>query len=192
MPAQTGSLTAKRSGDDAAEVLVRDRRRFLAFLTARLGDDDLAEEVLQAAYLKSLQKGGEIRDGENAAAWFFRVLRNAIVDHHRSRQRKRGLVDRYAKEQRAAVDPDELREAACQCVAALVPELRPDYADALRRIDLEDASVSQLAAELGISPSNAGVRLHRARRALRKRVQEVCGSCATHGCRDCGCRRPKA
>ncbi len=192
MPARPGSHTVESNGEITTQVLVRDRRRFLRFLAARLGDDDLAEEILQAAYLKSLQKGGELRDGESAAAWFFRVLRNAIVDHHRSSQRKRGVADRYATEQRAAVDPDELREAACQCVGALVPELRPDYADALRRIDLEDASVPQLAAELGISPSNAGVRLHRARRALRKRVQEVCGSCATHGCRNCGCSRPTA
>lgn len=192
MPAKPGRHTAKSNGDAPPQVLVRDRRGFLRFLAARLGDDDLVEEILQAAYLKSLQKGGELRDGESAAAWFFRVRRNAIVDHHRSNQRKRGEVDRYAKEQRATVDPDELREATCQCVDALVPELRPEHADALRRIDLGDASVPQLAAELGISPSSAGVRPHRARRALRKRVQEVCASCATDGCRDCGCSRPTA
>lgn len=181
---------APSSGEALTATLARAHRRFLRFLTAKVHDEGLAEELLQAAYLKAAQKAGAVRDGESAVAWFFRLLRNAVVDHHRLGQRHERLRARYASEPAAMVDPGELHAVACQCVGSLVPQLRPDYAQAIRRVDLDDATVPQLASEQGISPNLAGVRLHRARRALREKVQSVCGACATHGCRDCVCRHP--
>ena len=38
-----------------------------------------------------------------------------------------------------------------------------------------------------ITANNAGVRVFRARQALRKRVVSWCGSCAERGCIDCTC-----
>lgn len=55
------------------------------------------------------------------------------------------------------------------------------------RVDLEDAGVKEFADRSGISRNSAAVRLHRARRALKKRLLETCGACAEHGCRDCDC-----
>jgi len=46
--------------------------------------------------------------------------------------------------------------------------------------------VKDYADEAGISSSNAGVRIFRAREAL-KQVARSCGTCATHGCVDCTC-----
>ena len=43
------------------------------------------------------------------------------------------------------------------------------------------------AEDLGITPNNATVRLHRARKALKRELERSCGTCATHGCLDCGC-----
>ena len=43
------------------------------------------------------------------------------------------------------------------------------------------------AASAGITPNNAGVRLHRARRALRRQTLAFCRACAEHGCLDCSC-----
>jgi hypothetical protein len=42
----------------------------------------------------------------------------------------------------------------------------------------------------GLSANNAGVRVFRARAALRSQVTRSCGSCATHGCLDCTCGAP--
>lgn len=77
-------LRSTSQGSAVTAGLARDRKRFLRFLLAKLDDAELAEEILQVAYLKSLQKAGAIRDGESAVAWFYRVLRNALVDHHRT------------------------------------------------------------------------------------------------------------
>ena len=171
--------------------LARDHRRFLRFLESKVDDADAAEEILQAAYLTSVRKAGALRDRESAVAWFYRLLRNAAVDHVRTASRRQRAGQRLAREQETTTEPDELRQVACRCVVSLLPDLRPECATALRRVDLEDTTVPQLAAELGITPNNAGVRLHRARQALRQKVQAVCGACATHGCHDCGCGHGK-
>lgn len=65
-----------------------------------------------------------------------------------------------------------------------------EYADALRRIEVEGVSVKDYADRIGISSSNAGVRVLRAREALRKQVVRSCGTCADHGCLDCTCGAP--
>ena len=76
----------------------------------------------------------------------------------------------------------------CHCVRALAATLPPAYADALTAIEVEGVPVKAYAAQAGISSSNAGVRVFRARAALRKAVARCCGACATEGgCADCTC-----
>lgn len=58
-------------------------------------------------------------------------------------------------------------------------------------ITREESKPKTVAAELGITPGNAAVRLHRARHALRLRLQTTCGMCTEHGCLECVCRKPK-
>jgi len=57
-----------------------------------------------------------------------------------------------------------------------------------QRVDLEERSVSEVAHEVGVTPNNATVRLHRARQALKTRLEGTCGACAARGCLDCSCR----
>ncbi len=52
----------------------------------------------------------------------------------------------------------------------LARTLRPEYAQALRAVDIDETPVKVFAQSLGLTPSNAGVRLFRAREALRKQV----------------------
>jgi len=85
--------------------------------------------------------------------------------------------------------PDE-RDAVCRCVTRLSETMKPEYALALRRIDLEGVPVQEFAAEAGITANNARVRVFRARETLRKRVVRWCGSCAERGCVDCTCGEP--
>jgi len=83
-----------------------------------------------------------------------------------------------------------LHEQVCACIKSLVETLKPEYAAAITRVDLEGASVAEYAREAGITANNAGVRLHRAHEALRRQVALSCSTCADHGCLDCRCGRP--
>ena len=176
---------------DTLDTLVGQHRRFLEFLERRVGSRAVAEELLQAAYVKGLERGGDIRDGESAVAWFYRLLRNALVDHWRHRGAERRALAREAAESaHEVVAPPELERAVCQCVHGIIPTLKDEYREILTRVEIDGRSLGEAAAELGLTVNNATVRLHRARRALRKRLETVCGTCAEHACLDCTCGKP--
>jgi RNA polymerase sigma factor (sigma-70 family) len=173
--------------------LLANHRRFQQFLERRLGRADLAEEILQEAYVKASTTHA-LPDEESAVAWFYRVLRNTLIDHHRrveSEQRAlAALVAEPAGDRATEGEPDAtLLDAVCHCIGGLLGTLKPEYEQAVRRVDMEDASLPELAAEAGITHGNAAVRLHRARQAMRKRIEQCCGACARHGCLhgDCTC-----
>lgn len=167
------------------EDLVALKSEFIRFVRARTESDAEAEDLLQAAYVKATEKAETIKDEESTVAWFYRVLRNAIIDLHRERQRASTERQYPAPE----ADDGELHRAVCACVKDLVPLLKPEWAALVHRVDLEGASVSDVARDQGITPNNAAVRLHRARAALRDKLRVVCGACARHGCLNCGCRQ---
>jgi RNA polymerase sigma-70 factor (ECF subfamily) len=166
-------------------VLVENHRAFLAFLERRVGDRAVAEDILQSAFAKGLPRVDTLRDGESAVAWFYRSLRNAVVDHWRRSGARERAVEAFGAELDHG-DEETTREV-CRCVARLAETLKPEYAEALRRIEVDDVAVKDFAAEAGLTAGNAAVRVFRAREALRKQVVASCGTCAEHGCVDCTC-----
>jgi RNA polymerase sigma-70 factor (ECF subfamily) len=172
------------------EVLLANRHRFLAFLERRVRRRDVAEEILQEALARGLERGGSLRRDESAVAWFYRSLRNAIVDRQRGESAEHRGLAALGRETAAREDagPDQQPgDATCACVRGLVGTLKPEYATAIERVELGDEPLPEYAAAAGITRGNAAVRLHRARQALRRRVEQTCGACATNGCTDCRC-----
>jgi RNA polymerase sigma factor (sigma-70 family) len=177
---------------EVVRVWASNHRAFLAFLERRVGDRAAAEDILQEAFVRGLNKGDTLRDEDSAVAWFYRMLRNAVTDYHRRRGSSGRALAAFACELETQVEPDpETQGSICQCVSEIAGTLKPEYADALRRIEVEGVPVQQFASEVGISSSNAGVRVFRAREALRKQVARACGTCAEHGCLDCTCGKPR-
>jgi RNA polymerase sigma factor (sigma-70 family) len=152
--------------------LVANHRRFLAFLEPRVGSRAVAEEILQAAFLRSVEKAAELREPERAVAWFFRLLRNALTDHHRRRASYARTLERSAAEPQLTSSPSpedaELEAEICRCLTALLPALKPEYATLLERVELGGEKLADVAASLEITAGNAAVRLHRARLALKR------------------------
>src|SRR5687768_5739405 len=128
---------------DVVATLVANHREFLAFVQRRVGDRAQAEEILQDAFVRSVDKLDTVRD--TAVGWFYRVLRNAIIDHQRRRASASRALDAYAREQGEAGDDEELHRTVCKCVGELAGTLKPEYATALRRIEIDGVSVRDYA-----------------------------------------------
>lgn len=125
---------------------------------------------------------------EGVIPWFYRTLRNATIDRFRRQGTANRALEAFAHELERHASPDaEMEAEICGCVARLADSLKPEYAEALRSIEMNGTPVKTFAEQHGLSASNAGVRVHRAREALKKRVVESCGTCADHGCRNCNC-----
>ncbi len=171
-----------------AHAMFGHRQRLVSSLAAWLGAAD-AEDVFQDACLKAVERGGSLRRCESAPAWFERIVRRAAIDYVRHADAERRV--RVAFDLDPTQGPDPARphayHSACRCGLALVSTLRPSYADVLRRVDVEEESISDVAVTLRTSANNIRVRLHRARSEMKTRLLEWCGPCAQHGGRSCSC-----
>ena len=139
----------------------------LFFRTTRL----IAEHALRPVFVfdgvPPPRKAATLENEEAAVAWFYRMLRNAVIDHHRRRTSADRRLEAFAQEVDIHTEPDvDLRGAICGCVGELAGTLKPEYAAAIQRIDVDGLAVSEYATEAGISSGNAAVRVFRARRAL--------------------------
>lgn len=159
---------------------------FVAFARRRLGDSELAADAVQESLLKALKAADQIRNEENAKAWFYRILRRTIIDLYRRRDaRDRALVE-LEHELNSPADKEEER-IVCACMERLLPTMNPQYALLINRLDLSEEAPDAVAASLGISRNNLNVRVHRARQQLKRRLEENCRVCAKHGCLNCHC-----
>lgn len=163
------------------EALGRHADRLRAFVAARVSPDDL-DDVLQAAALRAVERAATLRDPDRALPWLYRIHRNTIVDLWRQRASQERLRERE-------VAPDahlDVVDTSCDCSIVQARRMRPAYASVLALVDAGDATLSEAAEVLGITVNNVTVRLHRARKALRKALRDHCG---VENVRDCfGCR----
>ena len=139
----------------------------MAFVEKHVHTREIAEDIVQNAFLRALERGGALEKEESVVAWFYRMLRNAVIDHYRKHASNERALESWAAEfERNTVLPEPLKNEVCHCVGALFAGLKPEYRDALEQVDLEEGSLRDLAERAGISENNAAVRIHRARRAL--------------------------
>jgi len=177
----------------ASEVLAAHRGEFLRFLERRVGSRDAAEDILQDTFAQSLEKLGMLRDSDALVAWFYQALRNAAVDYHRRTRRRARVQEQLRQEDDPIATSAEATLAkTCGCATRVAGGLKPEYSDALRRLEIEGASLKTFAEERGISAKNAAVRVFRARDALRRALVAVCGTEARQGCGPCGCETQDA
>lgn len=170
----------------AEDALIENLNAFVAFARKRVGDPELAADLVQDSLLKALKSADKPGDGEGAVTWFYRILRHSIIDLYRRRDVRDRALERLQAE--LPEQPDAAAERVlCQCVKRLLPGLPEQYRDVLQRVDLEGIAPKEAARALGTTLNNLNVRLHRARQRLREKVEATCRVCSKHGCLDCSC-----
>lgn len=160
-PAAFGQLHHRYAGLVRAEL----RRRGV-----RSADvDDLAQEVFTRAWL-GLHR---LRDRERFGPWVRRIAQNAVIDHHRHTGCRPGLLAEAFDADRSPSGPEWCPHRSAE-LRAFVESVRTGMAGLASRDELVltmavdgRSSPDEIAAELGTTPGNARVLLHRARRRLR-------------------------
>src|SRR5690606_9321983 len=103
----------------AANVLVENHRAFLRFLGRRVGDRALAEDLLQDAFTRNLDRLSDVPD-EGLVPWFYRVLRNAAIDRHRRKGAEERALAAFTQELADTAQPaEDLHREICACVGRL-------------------------------------------------------------------------
>lgn len=169
------------STSTVASLLAAHRTELVAFAEKRLGSRAAADDVVQQAAIRALDRADQLRETEAGRAWLFQITRRLLVDQLRARTNvtldERELVEALAEE----------AEFGCACVLANLERLPDAHASVLRRALIDGASAAEIAAELGLSINAATVRLSRARAALRDQLRTHCGTESIRECLDCAC-----
>ena len=174
-------LTA--AGDHTAfERLMRAHNgRLFRVARAILKSDEEAEDALQDAYLDAYRRIGEFRGDSGMGTWLTRIVINRALMRLRKHKRERvvaSFADRRHDGQTSEIDPVDqqaepppttaLRAEIRQILERRIDELPVAFRTVFVMREVEDLSVDETAACLGIPPATVRTRLFRARALLRE------------------------
>jgi RNA polymerase sigma factor (sigma-70 family) len=159
---------------------------FVGFARSRLGDHHLAEDVVQDSLVKALAADRRPGTDEETTQWFYRILRRSIIDVYRKQGARGRALERFEKELPETPSEKDEKEL-CKCFHRLLPLVPEQYRELLDEVDLQGKDPDAVSADLGLTRNNLTVRLHRARKHMRKALTANCGACSVHGCIDCTC-----
>jgi RNA polymerase sigma-70 factor (ECF subfamily) len=158
------------------------------FALKELRDPVAAEDAVQETLAAALATSGSFVGRSGVRTWLIGILKHKILDEFRRRRRESSVIASPAEHDEAReLDPEEIEPADSRLASQA--DCDPEYAMARRRfwdafgehldrmpartarafamhaIDGRDAT--EVCGELGITPANLWVMLHRARKTLR-------------------------
>jgi RNA polymerase sigma-70 factor (ECF subfamily) len=145
------------------------------FVARRVDDPYLAADLTAEVFLAAIDAAaGYRRERGTPVAWLFGVARIVVAAEHRRVARERRAHSQV--EGRRLLDDDDLERiqeridaaARSRALFAAVAQLPEGEREVLELVALDELSVTEAAAVLGLRPVTARVRLHRARGALRR------------------------
>lgn len=151
--------------------------RLLGFLLARVGDRQVAEDLLEATFVELIERGDSIRGGGNVLkAWLFRAAHFNALDHLRRGARMReDLVedDEPFDLPDHAPGPEEhaLHDALSSQLRAAVDQLSPSQQEVILLRYVAGLSGAEVADVIGKSHTAVRGLQHRGERTLAKIIE---------------------
>ncbi len=166
-------------------IMQRCNQRLFRVARAVVRDDVEAEDVLQEAYARAFAKFDSFRGEAGVLTWLTRIVINEARGRLRRRRPTVGVEQLEAAQGSGgevimfptspAVQNPEADAARAQ-IRRLLEQAVDDLPEAFRTVfilrDVDDCSIEETAAALAIRPETVKTRLHRARRLMRKALDE--------------------
>ncbi len=161
---------------NAFETLVaRYADKVYAVAWCRLGDPDLAEEVVQETFIQAYQQLNCLKDPGKLLSWLTTIARNRSINlgmRFRNELKKR---QRWAVDQAIQRDTQSAEEPSPAVMPATLQEtlasMSTTHRECLSLFYLQGKNVQEAAAASGVSAGTFKTRLHRARAALRAQLE---------------------
>ena len=147
-------------------------RRFFPLARRIVGDDSLAEDVLQTSWIKILQSiNHACFDGPKACPWVHEIVANTAEDVRRQRKSRSEVT--LQEEGDVSAGPEALaQEHELLALLGEMVSLLPDtYRQILELRAYQGLSSQQTAERLHISRSSVSTRLNRAVHLLQRRLE---------------------
>jgi RNA polymerase sigma factor (sigma-70 family) len=192
-------LLAAATTDKAAFLEFYDRHveQVIAFGVRRLGDSDQVADLVAEVFLAVLRSAGSYDPRRGTArAWLYGIAANVVAGGRRRAAKEAGAYAQLSG--RRLLEPDDYAEldsrldaasAARRLSEAMARVPRADRV-VLELVALDQLTVTEAAAALGIRPGAARSRLARARRRLRADLTDPDPAAAATGAPGQGRRTP--
>jgi RNA polymerase sigma-70 factor (ECF subfamily) len=155
---------------NAEHVYSQYRSRLLAFIQQRVGDRDLAQDVLHDVFVKIIGRQECLKEPAKLTAWLYQVTRNSIIDRLRSSRPHEELPHQIAADDEGPTAETRLAGFLRPMINAL-PQI---YRDAVIFSDLDGVPLKQIAEREGVTVSAIKSRVQRGRRMLETLLYDCC------------------
>jgi RNA polymerase sigma-70 factor, ECF subfamily len=152
----------------------RYRDRLSGFIHSKVSDDEEAEDILQETFIRIHTGLCCMQEWTVMEKWIYRVTRNLIIDHYRSRKRSEELGEEFEAEAAAELSEDDPKVRLAFSLRETIDGMDEPYREALILTEYEGLTQVELAARAGISVSGAKSRVQRARAKLKALLLECC------------------
>jgi RNA polymerase sigma-70 factor (ECF subfamily) len=164
-------VLAAQDGDlDAFDELAKRYRTAARIVADRLVDREMAEDVVQDAFLAAYKALPQLKDRRRFGAWFLAIVRHrasrALAGNGRSPEPLTEHLDRLIIAAAPSIAQGSYGENAVATKALL--DLPTDLRDVADLFYLQDWPVSRIASALGLTSATVKWRLHTARQKLRR------------------------
>jgi len=146
--------------------------RLLAYALRRTRTESDAHDVVSETFTVAWRRFDDLPSEDRWLPWLYGVARRVLANQRRSAARQDQLADRLAFEGEAGGYRVEA-SGVSDLVQEQIAQLRPDDQELLRLAAWEELPHDQIAAVLGISVNAVGIRLHRARNRLGRRLERA-------------------
>ena len=156
-------------------------RRFFPLARRIVGDDTLAEDVLQTSWIKILQSiNHACFDGPKACPWVHEIVANTARDFHGKQVRRR--ENPLQGERTPTQDPEALAQEKELLVLLreMIDLLPKTYRQVIKLRLYQGCSNKQIARCLHVSRGNVAVRMNRAINLLKRRIDARARSLPLH------------
>lgn len=141
-----------------------------AFLLKKVGQKDVAEEILQNAFLKIHQYLPSLQDSKKARAWMFQITRNEMANYFQQSKKYKPAPDWDSNDWNSAVP----FQYCVQCFNRFLEGLPENYGKVVELVYFEGKPQQETAHILNISLANVKARLRRAKASLKKQLMQCC------------------
>lgn len=166
--------TAQSKPSEAFEALYRRTfPRVYGYVATLLHDRSAAEDVTAQAFERAFRKRRSFRSSRGSEeAWLFGIARNAALDELRRRKRRAKLEAEPEDIGTAGTGEQVEHTLRRETVRAALARLEPREVELVALKFAGGLSNEEIGRVVGISPSNAGTRLHRTLEKLRRECDE--------------------
>ena len=160
-------------GEETAFEMLFDRYngRLLYYLRRMLGASGMAEDVLQTVWLKVLRKIGTLEEPRALRTWLYRIAHNEAVQQLRKAGREIALEE-TEETLEAATEEEDSRPLDTAQVHLALDQISPAHRAVLTLRFMNDLSYADIAEVVGCSVGTIRSRIHYAKQALRKQMEE--------------------